>query len=401
MIPGTSSPTAGANAAVFSAIAEPDADQLRLPVGSVAREILEQPWKFDFFQAVLVLQQLASQNDGSPAAPIGRFSVPSEEAMRFTVPDGLAFPKSTIQSVSWDFESRRPTVCVNFMGLTGPSGILPRSYTERLQQIDFGARHENRHALRDWLDTFNHRLLSLFFDAWSKYRYPVAIQRQSIVARGRQSRPALIRVALASIGGLDPQTAAVGLPPPRDREPAGSSSGASPPALDRDELLGLAGVLAQRPMNVSNLQSALQRYLGVPVRIRQFQGGWLGLEPESQSSLGIANTILGSDALVGERIWSRGQKIQIEVGPLSPDEFQRFLPPTESSGGGGYRRLVQWVRLSVGSSMEFDLRPLLRVESALELALTAGNNANRLGIDSWLGTPPDTAVADDAIFAGT
>ena len=48
---------------------------------------------------------------------------------------------------------------VNFMGLTGPSGVLPRHYTERLFAE---VRGEERHALRDWLDLFNHRLVSLF-----------------------------------------------------------------------------------------------------------------------------------------------------------------------------------------------------------------------------------------------
>jgi len=376
------SPSASAShsASVFSAAPLTDADQLRLPRGSVARELLETPWKFDFFQSVLLLQQVTASNSGAATAPLGRFSRPSDEAMRFAVPDSLAFPGATIQAIGWNFAEGRPVVRVNFMGLTGPSGMLPDVYTERLQRIDLGPRHENRHALRDWLDNFNHRLISLFFDAWAKYRFPVAIERQRIESERGRKRATTVRVALSAVAGLDPQ----------HREQA----------IDRDELLGLAGMFAQRPMTVCNLQAALQRSLGVPIRIRQFQPEWLVVEPDSQTSLGIANGILGRDALVGERIWSRAQKILIEVGPLSSEDFPRFLPPTGENPGDAYRKLAELVRLAIGPSTEFDIRPMLKVEGPLDVRLSAADEANRLGIDSWMGTPENAETVGDAVFAG-
>lgn len=380
-----------------------DADRLRLPEGTVARELLRHPWKFDFFEAVLILQQFAGNRGGNGAAPLGRFSQPSREAMRFAVPDSLVFPGSTIQAVEWDFEDDRPQVRVNFMGLTGPSGILPSTYTERLQWAHSGRRHRERYALRDWLDTFHHRLLSLFFDAWTKYRFPIAIRRQRIEFEGKRSKPVLVRVALAAIGGLDPTTA--GVQPSRLDVPAASAPSHDPSRESggrtaRDEWLGVAGLLAQRPMNVASLEAILRRSLGVPIRVRQFRATWLGLEPESRTALGQANARLGADAVLGERIRSRSQKIRIEVGPLSAEAFRRFLPPTDTGCGDGYRRLVELARISVGPSIEFEIRPLLKIESPLEVSLNGDEHALRLGIDSWMGSPEGTSVAADATFAG-
>ncbi|MEZ6092224.1 MAG: type VI secretion system baseplate subunit TssG, partial [Pirellulaceae bacterium] len=337
-----------------------------------------------------VSKQSSVRQDNKPSGPIGGFVQPAQECLQFTVPSSQAFPGSSIQAVTWDAQQRRPRVSINFMGLTGPSGTLPRSYTSRLQQIELVARHRERHALRDWLDNFNHRFVSLFFDAWAKYRFPIGIRRQAIRSRSRKPTPTLIHVALSSIGGL-------GL---RDVGGSDTSHEPSGDAVKRDELLGLAGLLAQRPMNVSNLQSALSRCLGVPVCVRQFEGSWLDLEESSQTKLGRDNSKLGRDAFLGERIRTRQQKIRIEVGPLCKEEFSRFLPPSEANAGEGYQRLCELVRTCVGADLEFDIQPILKIETSWDLQLSAKESVSRLGIDSWLGSPRQTLIAADAVFSG-
>ena len=140
---------------------------------SLARRLFEESYNFDFFQAVRLLQRMEPGR-----ALVGRGGPPQAEAVRFRARISLSFPPSSI------YEIRRPTsslpvpVMVQaFMGLTGPSGVLPRHYTELLYKIERDVRTPEKHALRDWFDLFNHRLVSLFYRAWEKYRFYVPFER--------------------------------------------------------------------------------------------------------------------------------------------------------------------------------------------------------------------------------
>jgi type VI secretion system protein ImpH len=366
-------------------------EDFRLPKGSIADNLFRTPWKFDFFQTVSLLQDLAEQNQGQsdPASRIGQFALPSEESVRFTVPHTTAFPTAAVPQIRWNSQQRRVDVEVNFIGLTGPSGVLPEPYNDRLRDISSSAKHAERDALRDWLDNFNHRLISLFYGAWAKYRFPIKTRSRLVRRSGGNQEPAGIHVALAAIAGLDRSVIN------NDDENEHQSS-----KIDRDEWLGLAGVLAQRPMNVTNLTSALERCLGVDINIVQFQGCWLDIDQDTQSRLGVENHQLGTNVVLGERIWTRQQRILIEVGPLDQHDFQRFLPPSETNPADGYLRLRQLVEVFVGSTLQFDIRPILKINQPTEVELTAEHSGSRLGIDSWLGAPLGSDVAADAVFAG-
>lgn len=64
---------------------------------------------------------------------------------------------------------------LNFIGLQGPSGVLPDYYTQMIQQLDRNKENRERGAFKAWLDLFNHRLASYFYRTWCKYRPAVAM----------------------------------------------------------------------------------------------------------------------------------------------------------------------------------------------------------------------------------
>ena len=85
--------------------------------------LVKDPTPFGFFQAVRLLER-----EYPDRAPVGRFSDPAAEVARFVAHPSLAFPASEIQAITVPDEGP-PRLTLNFMGLTGPQGVLPHRYT--------------------------------------------------------------------------------------------------------------------------------------------------------------------------------------------------------------------------------------------------------------------------------
>ena len=149
----------------------------------VEAHLRREPYCFEFFQAVQLLERLTPD-----AAPVGHFVPPPTEAVRFAVHPSLVFPASEIQSLTYR-EDQPPLMSVNFMGITGPLGVLPIHYTEFIQR----RQQEGDTSARDFLDLFHHRIISLFYRAWQKYHF------QTTHGRGDHDR---LRLYLQNLIGL-------------------------------------------------------------------------------------------------------------------------------------------------------------------------------------------------------
>src|SRR5215472_17062680 len=95
---------------------------------AVAERLFAEGFCFDFFQAVRLLEKLDPERRS-----VGHDATPRHEAARFRAHLSVSFPPSAI----YQFEPPTATVpaltlTVTFMGLVGPSGVLPRHYTEML-----------------------------------------------------------------------------------------------------------------------------------------------------------------------------------------------------------------------------------------------------------------------------
>ncbi|MCP5112513.1 MAG: type VI secretion system baseplate subunit TssG, partial [bacterium] len=287
----------------------------------MAALLYAEPYLFEFFHAVRLLER---QSEGGQ--PVGRYSALSKEAVRLGVHLSLGFPASEIQSLT-PAENVPPLMRVNFMGLVGPQGVLPLEYT-RLAQDRVQARDT---TLRDFLDIFHHRLLSLFYQAWEKYRFFVAWER------GERNRVAQHIMELVGLGtpGLQSRL-----------------------EVTDEALVYYGGLLSQHPRSATALQQVLADYFGVPVEVEQFCGSWHKLDESSTCHLGAGSgpsEQLGLGAVVGDEVWDQHSVVRIQLGPLTLDQYLGFLP-----GGDAHTRLRDLTRLFAHNEIDFEVRLVLK-----------------------------------------
>ena len=102
-------------------------------------------------------------------------------------------------------------------------------------------------------------MISLFYQAWEKYRSPVAYERDG---RDRVSKYFMSLIGLGTDGLQDRMVV-------RD-----------------DSLLYYCGLLSLQPRSAVAVRGVLQDYFGVPVEVEQFVGAWQPLGKADQCDLG-------------------------------------------------------------------------------------------------------------------
>ena len=95
----------------------------------VTQLLSEEPWTFQFFQAVRLLERILPDR-----SPVGRFVHPSKEIVRIQrAHRPPRFPQARFRNCA-GMTDGAPVLVVNFMGLFGPLGTLPLYYTELIRE---------------------------------------------------------------------------------------------------------------------------------------------------------------------------------------------------------------------------------------------------------------------------
>jgi len=326
----------------------------------VAARLREEPFCFEFFQAVRLLERMQPDR-----MAVGRFARPVEEVVQFRAHPTLAFPASEIQSLQEGKNGQR-AMSVNFMGLTGASGTLPLYYTELIVSRVLARDH----TLRDFFDLFNHRIISLFYRAWQKYRFQFRPERTEYDAFSHY----LLDIIGLGTGGL------------QDRQ-----------AMADESLLYYSGLLGQQPRSATALRLLVSDYFQAPVEVEQFVGAWYRLDEDAQCCLeqGPADSRqLGLGAVVGDEIWEPQARVRIVIGPLPLSRYLDFLPT-----GTAFEPLRAITRLFSGDEIDFELQLILDRHETPRCELGAeGDSAPLLGFLSWAKSQPINRDPADTIL---
>ena len=329
----------------------------------------ERPSEAEFFQTVRLILR-AARRTGGARARLGEDARPAAEPVRLLAAAGMRFAAAEITAAQ-AAEGLKPELTVAFMGLTGPSGVLPDHYSDMVVQ----RRRARDSALAEFLDLFNHRSLSLFYRAWAKPRLPVRYEEAELPFADPFSS------ALASTMGL-------GLNAQREQAAHGDGG-----------LLGLAGSLGRRvrtPGAVRRLAAAL---LDAPVEFTEFHGRWIAIAPGERTRLAEprpgerAFSQLGSEAVAGVQAWDVQGRFRLRIGPLSLEAFRAFFRPD-----GPRALLDRAVREAVGPAIDFDLQLVLRSDAVPQLKLDDPEQPALLSQTTWLGAGPPGRDRDESVL---
>jgi len=301
------------------------------PLGTVLNE---EGWRFDFFQAVRLLHLMAPE-----ATPLGAGDDPSTEPVRLSSHITMGFPPSEVHEIRQNDDMAE--MAVNFMGIASPSsyGSLPMPYTEMI--LDQAKAKNN--TLRQFLDLFNHRLVSLFYRAWEKHRFAIIYERSG------QHEPGQFEQMLYSLMGL------------------GTVELQRSQSVNSRALLARAHAVRTRGVSALGLATIIQDYFHVDARIIQFIPAWYNIESSELCRLGMQSSTLGEDTCLGSRTRMAQSRYRVRLGPLSWRQMADFLP-----NGSAYDKLAEICTLTTGPEFDFEFQLQLAPDQTPPLQLEIG-----------------------------
>ncbi len=340
---------------------------------SVVIRLADNPQQTSFIQTMRIIERavaLSHTDDYDRKQDIrnsvGRFSPPANECIRFKNNQSLSFPNSEIVSIKppKDNDSNQWRVETSFLGLTGSHGVMPYSFTETLL---------NRLKLKDpslaeFFDLFNHRIISLFYQASIKYNHALSFERKKLPSRGNftHNNDSITEVLRAITGiatkGLDSQL-----------------------SIPAESLLYYSGLLSQSVRTASGLKRLLTSYFNVPIQLKEFEGCWQDVMDDYRSRLPDIsnkkgqNVCLGKSIMLGKRGWVAQEKIKITIGPLNAEQFIQFAP-----GGSALKAMNDLILFYIGVDNDFEFTILVNRNATPDKVQLSKKSQPIIGWNTWL-----------------
>lgn len=315
----------------------------RTPGAGLVPALLRQGPLFNFYRFCQLLEAASPERPG-----LGLPDTPAGDPVRFRPRPSLGFPTGEIAGVELDPDNPAapPTVRTTFLGLYGVDARMPWHVLD-----DIAGRRDGYEPLAAFLDLFNHRVATLYYRVWCKYRYPVGFETG---AADRISQSLLCLVGL----GFGDVSQHHRLPAARFMALLGQGGQRTRTAE------GLAAVVRQVVTDAQVIveqRHPVQRRIEAPVRI------------------GPSPKVLESGALVlGRHFVDRNSTVRVVIAPPAHYASHALLP-----GGRDHADLMAMLRVYLGYRLDAEL--VLRIDPARLPATTLGTSPARMGLTAIAG----------------
>lgn len=323
------------------------------------QQLLDHPHRFEFVQAVRLLERLLVRQRVPRTAVLTDY-------LQFQNSTSLSFPASEIESLRVDAgetvateagllaaleqgQLRRIRITPAFIGLLGNQGALANHYSERIAAQEY---HRRDGAPRAFIDLFSNRMVALFYEAWRKHRLELLRSDD-----GRDGM-LLLLLALSGKGALTVPDAVAGY---------------------------YAAAFRQRPVSGPMMERVLSDYFGIAIRVIPHLGRWHVLTPDQSTRLGRQNNRLGGGFTLGPRLWRRDLKVGLRLGPLDLAQHRHFL--RDAAGAVALQRMLAMFDTP---TLQYEVQLVLRAADVRPAQLSAAGGA-RLGMDGIVQTLPVTS----------
>lgn len=254
------------------------------------------------------------------------------EGLRVHHEPGLAFSSSDIAKVQRD-EGGGFTVWANFLGLTDSQSPIPDYLAHDMTRCDDKAQRT-----QDYFNLFHHRIYELLFFGLQAQDLPLAWNRGPDQKWRRRVQ------------------ALLGISAPKGTPQLGAAM--------------ISALSAQTP-NARIIERAVAESLkphligsqdrSASLKIVEFCGEQVELDPTYQNQLGLKNHGLGQDCVLGQRVTDRASKICVVIKNVDQTQIDAFAPQ-----GPAHQQLKKLVDLLIHEPIAVELVLHLDLQAALD-----------------------------------
>lgn len=258
-------------------------------ISALEQDIYQHAYRYEFHQLVSLLELFGREK----ISALGESSDPDCEAVRIKSYVSMAMPSGEVKSLTASSSNLPHVMEVSFWGIAGIQGPLPQPLTDRV--ID--RMRDQDYGLRDFLDIFNHRILSLLHRIRKRSLPCLNITEPEDTLKGKSLSALIGANSIASCAHND---------------------------IASKTILPYTQMLWQKTKSAVGLKLILQNFLKTPVTIKQFIGQWWPISADQSTVIGGAAgifNVLGGGESLGTRVWMEDYGVEITLGPMSGELF--------------------------------------------------------------------------------